>query len=295
MLLSMTGYGEAGVEADGVSFRLEIRALNSRYLKTNIKLPDEYAFLEPNIERTLRKRIARGTVHYALRVGGSTTETGGRIRTDILADYLRQLDPIADVLASSGVQLDLTGLLQLPGVCEKAEPEAKDHETVWKIVQQLTLDALEKMKAMRVEEGKALREDLLGHCERIEKLLEVVRERAPMIVQQYNDRLRQRTEALLAAANADLDKDALIREVAIFAERCDVAEELSRLACHLVQFRETLDAGEQVGRTLEFITQEMLREANTIGSKANDSEVARAVVDVKGAIDRIKEQVQNVE
>jgi uncharacterized protein (TIGR00255 family) len=295
MLLSMTGFGEATRQADGLRYRLEIRTVNNRYLKASIKLPEELAFLEARIEKLLRRHISRGTVHYSLRVGGAAAEAPATLHPQVVLGYLRQLDPIREELAARGVTLDLTSLLALPGACEITEPEAEDQEARWAVVEQLTDDALEKMRRMRAEEGKALHDDLAGYCRRIERLVAAVRERAPLIVEQYNQRLRQRTEALLAATDTKLDQDTLIREVAIFAERCDVAEELSRLASHLQQFRDVMDSGEHVGRTLEFIAQEMLREANTIGSKANDSDVARSIVEIKGEIDRIKEQVMNVE
>jgi len=291
----MTGFGEATVDTSGLRYQLEIRALNSRYLKTNIKLPEELAFLETRVDKLLRERISRGTIHYTLRVNSTTAEAPSEIHAGVLQDYLRQLDPALEELKRRGVTLDLSALLLLPGVCDKSTAAAAEHEAVWAAVRQISVEALEKMRAMRAEEGKALAADLLSHCERIERLLAGIRDRTPQIVEQYSERLRQRVESLLAGTEIELDADALLREVAIFAERCDVAEEISRLDSHLQQFREMLDSADRGGRTLEFIAQEMLREANTIGSKANDSTVSRTIVEVKGAIDRIKEQTQNVE
>ncbi|MGD2109915.1 MAG: DUF1732 domain-containing protein, partial [Phycisphaerae bacterium] len=144
-------------------------------------------------------------------------------------------------------------------------------------------------------EGEAIRRDLLNACGTIRKALGEVSTRAPKVVEQYHDRLKTRVETLLQAVEIELDADGLMREVAIFAERCDISEEVARLHSHLDQFTQLCDRGEQVGRTLDFLTQEMLREANTIAAKANDSAIARNIVEIKGSIDRLKEQVQNVE
>jgi len=148
---------------------------------------------------------------------------------------------------------------------------------------------------MRRVEGKALREDLHESCHAIRELLASVRERAPAVVDEYHERLHTRVSTLMSTGKFELEADALAREVAIYAERCDVNEEVSRLSSHLDQFEQICDRGEQAGRTLDFLSQELLREANTIASKSNDATITRNVVEIKGRIDRLKEQAQNVE
>jgi len=182
----------------------------------------------------------------------------------------------------------------MPGVCQYPEPDAEQLALELQIIIQLTNQALKKMWIMRFEEGKALKEDLLKHCSNIVDALEQIKKRAPLVIQDYAQRLRQRVKKLLSEAEVELKQEDLAREVAVFAERADINEELSRLDSHIAQFRTVIESKEHAGRTLEFLAQEMLRETNTIGSKANDAQIARYVVDIKGHIDRIKEQVLNV-
>ena len=158
-----------------------------------------------------------------------------------------------------------------------------------------TLEALDRLVDMRSTEGRALREDLLVHCGRIRELCCKVAELAPTVIEEYQDKLRERVAVLLRAAKLDVDKETLLREVAVFADRCDISEEIARLTSHLDQFTTLCESPELAGRKLDFLTQEMLREANTIGSKSNNAAIARHVVEIKGSIDRLKEQVQNVE
>jgi len=191
--------------------------------------------------------------------------------------------------------LDLAILVQLPGVCEEPVLDDGAKGQQLDIVRNLTATALESLTAMRREEGQALHRDLVGSCQGIRERLAQVAQRAPSVVEEYHQRLQTRVAALMKAGGFELEADGLMREIAIYAERCDISEELSRLSSHLDQFSDLCGREEQVGRTLDFLTQELLREANTIASKSNDALIARNVVEIKGLIDRLREQVQNVE
>lgn len=292
MILSMTGYGEAQHNEDGVSYALEIRSLNGRYLKISIKLPEALSLFEPEVEKLLRHRLTRGSVFYTLRIRDNTPQAAQEINPAALASYVRQLQAVA---LSGPVQIDLAALLALPGVCQPPEIDEATRERQWKALSELTHRVLDHLIGMRRTEGKSLCEDLIKHCRQIREHLAGVAARAPVVLKEYNQRLLQRTNELIADGRLQLQMDDLKREVAVYAERCDVNEEITRLSSHLDQFESLCRGGEQAGRKLDFLAQELLREANTIGSKANDAQIAHHVVEIKGAIDRLKEQVQNVE
>jgi uncharacterized protein (TIGR00255 family) len=293
MLRSMTGYGAAAGDVDGVHYSVEVRSVNNRYFKAGIKLPEVWSSAEAEIERILRARLTRGSVMLAVWMKIPDDQAAYRVNSAALAAYLDQLRPL-EVEANPMLRLDLGSLLALPGVCEPPPLEelaTRTRDGLMALIDQ----AVEAMLAMRAAEGKAVAADLHANCQAVRRELNTVIARAPRVVADYRQRLESRVKELLAGTSVKLDADQLAREVAIFAERCDVAEEVSRLTGHMEQFARAAEGGESAGRKLDFIAQEMLREANTIGSKANDAEIARAVVEIKTAIDRIKEQVQNVE
>lgn len=294
MILSMTGYGFAQLAEDRESYALEIRTVNNRYLKLSFKLPSFLQFAETAVEKLVRGRIARGTVEYVLRVRGDHDASSCTIHAGRLQQYLRQL---AEVKLPSGLQatVDLAALAALPGVCEEAEPDETEQSRRLAFLERLTGLALDALTAMRREEGAALQRELEQLCGAIRDKLREVAARAPLVVEEYHVRLRARVAALMKESGLELEAEGLMREVAIYAERCDINEELSRLGSHLDQFSELCRRDDQVGRTMDFLTQELLREANTIASKSNDALIARNIVDVKGLIDRLREQVQNVE
>ncbi|MCB9851123.1 MAG: YicC family protein [Phycisphaerales bacterium] len=294
MIQSMTGYGAAHHTENGVDYALEVRSLNNRYFKTSIKLPESMQSLEPEVEKLLRSRLQRGSVTYVMRLRSSGASGAYAINADVVAHYLSQ---IQDLKLPAGVEarVELASLLSMPGVCQAPEQDDDSRAAIWAIVERMTGEALDKLTAMRRAEGQALRSDLLSQCDRIRELATEVATRAPTVIQEYQQKLRDRVAKLVADAKIEVDRESLIREVAIYADRCDVNEEITRLASHLVQFAKFCDSPELAGRKLDFLTQEMLREANTIGSKSNDAFIAARVVEIKGSIDRLKEQVQNVE
>ncbi len=293
MLRSMTGFGAAAGQVEGVQYAIEVRTVNNRYLKTTVKLPEALSALEAEVDKLIRAKVQRGTVTLSAQMRLPGERAAGRINTDVMAAYLEQLKP-AEVEGNPMFRVDLASILELPGVCEP--PDLGDlidatHDGFLALVDK----ALTHLVSMRTRDGEAVQADLLTNCGVIEDRLAAVSEIAPQVVRDYQDRLTQRVEELLSGGKAEIDADHLAREVAVFAERCDIAEEISRLTAHVEQFRQALPAEEATGRKLDFIAQEMLREANTIASKGNNSEIGRAVVEIKTAIDRIKEQVQNVE
>ncbi|GAH47186.1 unnamed protein product, partial [marine sediment metagenome] len=215
-----------------------------------------------------------------------------------LQGYMERLSRVASSVDMK-CPIDVGGLLNLPGVIRPTSPDEEVAGQVKEMVLTITKEAIEKLKKMRADEGTALEADLKKHCTAIEKDLEKICARSAAVGQGYAKRLKKRVDELLANAELKLDEETLAREVAIFADRSDISEELARLESHLQQLlqscQERASVSGQAGRRLDFISQEMLREANTIASKASDIEIIRCVVDIKCRIDRIKEQVQNIE
>jgi len=291
---SMTGYGSTEGKFRGVTYAVEIRTVNSRYFKARVKLPEMMAFLEDDIEKLLRKELSRGTVSYTLRF----KEAGANVLFDInrtaLQEYVDRLGKIASSTEVS-CSVDLAGLLTLPGMLMPVLPDKNLAENIREKVLAITQEAMKRLKQMRAAEGTALAADLDGHCEVIRQKLEQIRNCNTAAVQDYQKKLEKRVNELLANTAIQLDEETVAREVAIFADRSDISEEIARLGSHLQQFAECSCEDGQAGRRLEFVCQEMLREANTIASKASDIEIVRCVIDMKCRIERIKEQVQNVE
>jgi uncharacterized protein (TIGR00255 family) len=290
----MTGYGEAQGEADGVSYAVEIKTVNNRYFKTIIKLPELASFLEEDIDKLLRKNILRGTTNYVLRLKDASASTLFDIDETALQAVVEKLSRAG---LSSGINgaIDIGNLLSLPGIIQPALPDEKRAEQIKKLVLQISQEALDKLKRMRATEGGYLEADIKKCCKTIEEDLEQIRSRSDIVIQEYAEKLKKRVNELLALAEIKIDEGILAREVAIFADRSDISEEIARLDSHLQQFDQCCQGNEQAGRRLDFISQEMLREANTIASKASDTDTTRYVVNIKCQIDRIKEQVQNIE
>ena len=294
MINSMTGYGGAQGEINGVNYVVEVKAVNNRYFKTIIKLPELAAFLEEDIERLLRKNLSRGTVNYALRLKNVSANVLFDIDEAALQAIVEKLSRVRSSVDINRA-IDIGSLLTLPGVIRPTSPDEKMAEQIKEVVLKISQEAIDKLKQMRAAEGGFLEADLKKRCRAIEQGLERIRARGAAVLQEYAKRLKKRVDELLAHAELKLDEEILAREVAIFADRSDISEEIARLDSHLQQFAQSCKGNDQAGRRLDFIGQEMLREANTIASKASDTEITRWVVDIKCQIDRIKEQVQNVE
>ena len=293
MIVSMTGFGDATAENDGTHYAVEIRSLNNRFFKPVIKLPENLSGLEPELETVLREKLGRGSVTYVLKMRLNSAEAAYHINTQALQSYVEQLQSVKGIVGL--VQLDLASLVQLPGVCQEPRDESDEIERHGGTIRDLTIKAIDKLQKMRQREGKNLHAELMKHTKVIAEELGRISERAPLVVEDYHRRLQQRVNQLLSKAELRVNEGDLIREVAVFAERADIAEEIQRLSSHLGAFEEACNKDEHAGRKLDFIAQEMLREANTIASKANDAAIARSIVEIKGPIDRLKEQVQNLE
>lgn len=296
MIRSMTGFGEASVEIDGVHYFLEVRSLNAKYFKAVIRLPDDLQGLEAELEPILRRRLNRGSISVVCKCTDASAHAAYDINHQALERYISQIRS-APSINDSDVRIDAGALLSLPGVLQPPADEENRIARASEAFTQLLDRACDQLIERRQREGELLQADLEHLRRTIADRLAVIEKRAPLVVDDYQQRLRARVDKLLKEAAIAVDQTDLIREIAVYAEKTDIAEEISRLRGHLEQFGEMISPrqSDPIGRTLDFLAQEMLREANTMASKSNDGEISRAVVEIKGAIDRIKEQVQNVE
>lgn len=294
----MTGFGESHCQQDGLAVSVEIRAINNRYFKLSVRSTEGYASLEPQIEAEVREAIHRGTIQVNLRIDHRRSPEDYGINVEVLERYRRQLcDLMADKskgIAGNG-QPSIEALLALPGVVDESENQMVDAAADWPIIQSTLKAALENLGQMRAKEGGAMAADLTANLRTIAASLDQIERRAPLVVEDYRNRLYERLKRTLADLGAVLEASDVIKEVGLFADRSDISEEIVRLRSHLEQFEAIMKLPESTGRKLDFLTQEMFREANTIGSKANDVEIAKHVIEVKTAIERIREMIQNVE
>lgn len=292
----MTGYGEGSYSSERLQIGVELRAVNNRYLKVSLRAIEPYNLLEPEVERALRKTIKRGTIQVHLRVQRPAAPQDYQINTVALRSYLSQLSTMAGDLGlpDQGHYL-MAQALALPGVVPEPTLGGLNVEEEWPFFEAALEQAVQRMQQMRLDEGRAMANQLMQLRDQIAAELAKVRARTPHVADAYRERLLERVRVLLSELDVQIDRKDLIREVAIFAERSDISEEVVRLASHLEQFQEVVNEPESGGRKLEFLTQEMFRETNTIGSKASDVDISRHVVEIKGALERIRELVQNVE
>ena len=288
----MTGFGEARIQDDRWSVGVEVRTVNNRHLKLNAKISDPYGALEPDFERLVRETIRRGTVQLSVRVERPKRAEDYRLNMVAIQSYHAQLAQFSKG-AVGGV--DLAALLSLPGVVEERKPSTEDPHEDWPALAAVVSEALGRLQKARAEEGRTMAEELINLGRAASGHLERIAERGPEVVASYQKRLTDRVQSLLLGQGATIEPRDLVREVAIFAERADIAEEVVRLRAHLAQYVEVIDEPESSGRKLEFVVQEMGRETNTIGSKANDVEISRGVVEIKGLLEKIRELIQNVE
>ncbi|MAV54803.1 MAG: YicC family protein [Phycisphaerae bacterium] len=292
MLRSMTGFGSATCTEGGLTVGVEIRSVNNRHRKCLVRLPEEIMALEGPLERIVVEHFQRGSLTISVRVQETSDDRAGRIDKTAFQSYLNQILGMSGV-DHSATKIDLSGILNLPGVIVFDE-EQRLHR-VGALAKQAALESCVQLQRMREHEGQALEHDLSTQCAVIEERLKTIRSAIPSITKQHEERMLQRMREMLESLNVAEDPKDLVREVAFFAERSDISEEVTRMDAHLLQFRELLIGKEPIGRTLDFLTQEMLRETNTIGSKVQQVDVSRAIVEIKSAVDRLKEQVQNVE
>lgn len=293
MAVSMTGCGEGVASEADSTCRVELRGVNNKHFKLSLRAREGFSTLEPRIEAAIRGRVRRGTVQVTLDVTGPAAMPARRLDKTQLAAYL---DDLADFCATHDLPLPMSAeaLLGLPGILldEQADPATADR--TWPLVARALEVALDRYDQMRRTEGATLAADMRSGCGDIATLAAGIRERVPEVVVAYRDRLLERVCKLLADRTTTLSDADVAREVALVADRTDIAEELVRLQSHIDQFDRLLDE-DSPGRALDFLAQELGREANTIASKSLDVRIAHAVVEIKTRIERLREQAQNIE
>ncbi len=294
MLRSMTGFGAAaGEDERGFALRVEVRSVNHRHLTIKTRLPEGFAVLEHEIEARLRERCERGafTVHLSAERPGASELA--RVDPVAAARYREELEALARTLGIPAA-IGLETLLALPGVLSPPADGSSEIAGAGAAALALLEQALEELLAMRATEGRALEADLRKHARATEKILERVERRMPQVVRAHRSNLERRVRELLGPRST-VEPGELARELALLADRLDVSEETARLRSHLAQLETFLQRGGRIGRQLDFLVQEILREVNTIGAKCADARVAHWIVEAKTHVERLREQVQNVE
>ncbi len=289
----MTGYGRGECAKRGLKFTVELNSINRKQSDIAITMPKELIELEPRIRDEINARLSRGRINVVVayhRSGAKAEEQVG-LDLSLARAYYRAIQKLQKQMRVNG-PLTLDTLLRAPGVMKLSET-TMGAEAAWPSVQMALRKALAQLVKMRKKEGKFLTADLAQRLETIVGGVERIRTAAPEAVKRYRQQLHARVKE--AGLDVPLDDERLLREVVIFADRCDITEELTRLESHLKQFREQLGSDEPVGRTLDFLSQEANREINTIGAKANAAEVSQEVVRLKAELEKIREQVQNIE
>ena len=294
MIKSMTGFGRSEYSDGKRNITCEIRSVNHRYSDITVKMPRRYSFAEDKIKQTVKGKLARGKVDVSINIE-NVAESDVTIKLNQLAarQYYDNLNELKDQFGLSG-DIDLELLANMPDVL-KAVPDVDDEEELTKAILIPVAEASSNLEKMRAVEGARLAEDLISKGETIKAILDQIEERSPLVVKDYTDRLRERIAELLDGA-VEVPEDRILVEAAIFADKCAIDEEITRLNSHLLQLKSILTGSEStVGKKLDFLVQEMNREANTIGSKANDITITNHMLNIKAEIEKIREQVQNIE
>lgn len=291
-LLSMTGYGSAKGSVEGQEITVELKSVNNRYLDCSVRLSRNFLFAEDTVKQAVSAGVSRGKVDVFVSAQASQDSgTVVSVNEELARGYRDAVARIAETLGlESG--LNAFSLARFPDVLT-VERRELDKDKAAAALSEITAKAVEEFNAMREREGERLRRDMLGKLETIEGLVSVVEERSPQTVKEYRERLEARLRDILA--DRSLDEQRVITEAAIFADRTAVDEETVRLRSHIAQFRTMLEEGSPIGRKMDFLVQEFNRESNTIGSKCSDASLAKVVVDLKSEIEKIREQLQNVE
>ena len=292
MIYSMTGYGRAGQLIDGRDISVEIRSVNHRFFEFSARLPRSMGYLEKTLKELVHSRVARGKVDLSLSVL-SLEEPGAQVLLNrpLAEGYLSALRELGQQMDVED-DISLSSLARFGDIFVLRKSEV-DEDALSHAVKEVATQALEQYLAMRRTEGEKLRQDIVSRLESILAFVGQVEERSPQIAEQYRERLYQKLCEVLE--NQQIDAQRILTEAAVFAEKTAVDEETVRLRSHISQLKETLSDDGQVGRKLDFLVQEMNREANTIGSKAHDIEISKVVVEIKSEIEKIREQIQNIE
>lgn len=292
MLRSMTGFGRGESTGSAGRIVVEMKAVNHRFSEVVFRMPKQFSALEDQARKLVQARVSRGRVDVFVSWEAAAKARGVKVDKELALAYHNSLIELAREIGSK-TELSLDTLAKLPDVLKVEEGEITAEE-LWPAFEAATAQAVDNLLAMREREGQSLAADLSARIDRLAELREVILTRAPQVVEEYRTRLTKRLEEILGQQNV-VDPQRLAQEVAMFADRSDIAEELQRLQSHFGQFREALAGGDAVGRKLDFLVQEIGREINTIGSKANDAAITNQVVEAKSELEKIREQVQNIE
>ena len=292
MVSSMTGFGRGKDAQDGREMTVELKSVNHRYLDLAFRMPRHISFAEDTLRTALNESLSRGHVDVFVNYRNTRTDAKEvRIDTGLLGAYLKSVKEAAAELMMEN-DMTLSTALRLPDVTDIVEAD-EDNAAVAALAKAAAEAAIKELVAARRGEGERLADDLTVRLKTVDELREKIELRAPMVVEEYANKLNERIEVMLGSV--EVDRQRLATEVALFADKASIDEELVRLKSHTAQARELLDQSEAAGRRLDFVVQEMNREFNTIGSKANDAEIARLVILGKAELEKIREQVQNIE
>lgn len=295
MVKSMTGFGREHTVLEGREIIVEIRSVNHRYYEFSSRTPRAYGYLDEKLKAFLKSGISRGKVEVSVSIYNQEgTDAEIELNKSVAMGYLKALRASADELNLSD-DLALSNIMRLPDIFTVVK-KTEDEEVVWTQVKGVAQTALDRFVEMRETEGVKMYEDISSRLDFIERTVGEIEEHQPSVVQSYSDRLYDKIKDTLSSAELDnIDRQRILTEVAIFADKVAIDEETVRLRSHIAQFRELIASDEPVGRKLDFLVQEVNREVNTIGSKANDLTITKKVVDLKAEIEKIREQIQNIE
>ncbi len=292
-MMSMTGQGHATGLLGTTSIEVDVRSVNNRFLKVSSKISDRLSSLESSIESLVREFVGRGTVQISVRMTGKPQADEYRLNSVAIEAYARQAIGIAESLGLSQ-EISIGHLLQLPGVVDEGAVDVEDSD-LQALAKEVLRQALIELNRMRKQEGLAMGIELSKSLAELRKRASTVFERAPMVIDEYRNRLHSKIEKALQGLGVALEPSDVIREVQVFADRCDIREELVRLDSHFNQFEKACVEKTSQGRKLDFLVQELNREINTIGSKANDATISEQVVSMKTTLEQIRELIQNIE
>ena len=294
MAYSMTGYGRGEKEAFGMAFSVEVKSVNHRYCDISIRMPRNMVYLENRLKQLVAKYVSRGKVDIFVSYDEfAVSSTEIRIDEDMADAYFQAFKLLKQKFGFKD-DISISGFSQIPGIMKVEKKEAGEEE-VWDVLSGAATPAFEALKSMRQKEGAKLVEDIRDRLSVMGTILSLIEERAPLVAVEYRVRLSTRIKELVEQNDVIMDETRLATEVAIFADKASVDEEIVRLKSHISQAGKCLELTEPIGRKLDFIVQEMNREINTIGSKANDLIINGQVVDLKSEIEKIREQIQNIE
>lgn len=292
MIKSMTGFGRGHKVLNGRDITVEIRSVNHRYYEFSSRLPRSLNYVEERLKSLLQGRISRGKVEVSVLLNNvEAADEKITINRDVVREYIEALRSVKGEFGLTD-DLSLSNVLRIPDAFTVVKTET-DEEQLWEDIKSTAEEALEHFISMRENEGARMKQDVLSRLAKIEEWVGVVETRSPQVVEDYRKRLYDKMCEVLSSSN--IDENRILLEAGIFSEKTAVDEEMVRLRSHIAQFRSMLESGEPVGRKLDFLVQEMNRETNTIGSKVQDIEVTRIVVDQKSEIEKIREQIQNIE